>query len=238
VHREFAALKADLGVLAYVTQIVPENVIDTPRLGSICFHPSVLPAYRGGSAIPWQIIKGETRTGVTVFWTDPGIDTGPILLQKETDLGPDETGGSLYYNTLFPLGVAAVLESVDLIGAGNAPRIPQDESRATYDPLCRDEHAQVDWNAPVADVYNLIRGCDPQPGAYVLRGGVKVRLYDARWVDRSDVPPGIVGETSDAGLIVGASGGAVQIGRMRAEAGKVAAREAADELGLSVGSTF
>jgi methionyl-tRNA formyltransferase len=238
VHREFAALKADLGVLAYVTQIVPENVIDTPRLGSICFHPSVLPAYRGGSAIPWQIIKGETRTGVTVFWTDPGIDTGPILLQKETDLGPDETGGSLYYNTLFPLGVAAVLESVDLIGAGNAPRIPQDESRATYDPLCRDEHAQVDWNAPVADVYNLIRGCDPQPGAYVLRGGVKVRLYDARRVDRSDVPPGIVGETSDAGLIVGASGGAVQIGRMRAEAGKVAAREAADELGLSVGSTF
>jgi methionyl-tRNA formyltransferase len=238
VQREFAQLKADLGVLAYVTQIVPENVIDTPRLGSICFHPSILPAYRGGSAIPWQIIKGEKRTGVTVFWTDPGIDTGPILLQKEADLGPDETGGSLYYNTLFPLGVDAVLESVDLITAGNPPRIPQDESRATYDPLCRDEHAHVDWNAPVEEVYNLIRGCDPQPGAYVLRGGVKVRLYDTRRLDRSDLLPGIVGEISDAGLVVGANGGAVRIGRMRAEAGKVAAREAADQLGLSVGKTF
>jgi methionyl-tRNA formyltransferase len=238
VQREFADLNADLGVLAYVTQTAPENVIDTPKLGSICFHPSLLPRYRGGSAIPWQIIKGETRTGVTVFWTDPGIDTGPILLQKEADLGPDETGGSLYYNTLFPLGVDVVLKSVDLIAAGNPPRIPQDESQATHDPLCRDEHAQVDWTAPVAKVYNLIRGCDPQPGAYVVRDGAKVRLYEARGVNRNDLAPGIIGEIADSGLVVGANGGAVRIGRMRSEAGKVAAREAAEQLGLSVGKPF
>ena len=235
VQREFVELNADLGVLAYVTQIVPANVIDTPRLGSICFHPSLLPRYRGGSAIPWQIIKGETRTGVTVFWTDPGIDTGPILLQKEADLGPDETGGSLYYDTLFPLGVDVVLESVDLIAAGRAPRIVQDESQATYDPLCRDEHAEIDWTAPVANVYNLIRGCDPQPGAYVLRNGVKVRLYDARREDRNDLAPGVVGEIADSGLVIGAKGGAVRIGRMRAAGGKVVAREAAEQLGLSAG---
>jgi methionyl-tRNA formyltransferase len=238
VQREFVELSADLGVLAYVTQIVPANVIDTPRLGSICFHPSLLPRYRGGSAIPWQIIKGETRTGVTVFWTDPGIDTGPILLQKEAELGPDETAGSLYYNTLFPLGVDVVLESVDLIAAGTAPRIVQDESQATYDPLCRDEHARVDWSAPVSNVYNLIRGCDPQPGAYVLRHGVKVRLHDASRVDRSDLSPGIIGEITDSGVVVGASRGAVRIGRMRAEGGKVAAREAAEQMGLSAGKSF
>ena len=235
VEREFRELDADLGVLAYVTQIVPANVIDTPKLGSICFHPSLLPRYRGGSAIPWQIIKGEKRTGVTVFWTDPGIDTGPILLQKEAEIGPDETGASLYYNTLFPLGVEVVLESVDLIATGKAPRHEQDESVATYDPLCRDEHAQVDWMAPVGDVYNLIRGCDPQPGAYVLRGGAKVRLYDARRVDRTDVAPGVIAEVSDSGVIVGAKGGAIRVGRMRANGGKVAAREAAENLGLTPG---
>src|SRR5262245_30450301 len=105
VAREFTAYEADLGVLAYVTQIVPQSAFDAPRLGSICFHPSLLPRYRGGSAIPWQIIKGETRTGVTVFWVDPGIDTGPILLKREAVIGPDDTAGTLYYNTLFKLGV-------------------------------------------------------------------------------------------------------------------------------------
>jgi methionyl-tRNA formyltransferase len=136
------------------------------------------------------------------------------------------------------LGVDVVLESVELIAAGKAPRLAQDESRATYDPLCRDEHAQVDWSIPVAKVYNLIRGCDPQPGAYVLRDGVKVRLYDTRRLDRSDLAPGIIGEINESGLVVGADGGAIRIGRMRAAAGKVAAREAAEQLGLSVGGPF
>ncbi|MFN8640791.1 MAG: formyltransferase family protein [Candidatus Binatia bacterium] len=105
VAAEVVACRADLGVLAYVTQIVPPAVFGAPRLGSICFHPSLLPRYRGGSAIPWQIIKGETRTGVSVFWVDPGIDTGPILLQREAVIGADDTAASLYYNTLFELGI-------------------------------------------------------------------------------------------------------------------------------------
>src|SRR5262245_29189400 len=167
VQAEFAELKTDLGVLAYVTQIVPQNVFETPRLGSICFHPSLLPRYRGGSAIKWQLINGETETGVTVFWVDPGIDTGPILLQKRAAIRPQDTAGSLYYDTLFPLGVEVVLESIDLVAKGTAPRVVQDESRASYDPLCRDEHAGVDWTLPAREVHNRIRGCDPQPGAWV-----------------------------------------------------------------------
>lgn len=238
IQQEFEELRADLGVLAYVTQIVPQNVIDVPRLGCICFHPSLLPKYRGGSAIPWQIIKGETRTGVTVFWTDPGIDTGPILLQKEATIGPDDTAASLYYNTLFPIGVDAVLESVDLIAAGKAPKIPQDLAAGSYDPLLTDEHARIDWSRPVGEVYDLIRGCDPNPGAYVERNGAKVRLFDARRVDATTAGPGVIAEIGASGVVVGAVGGALRIGRIRAGEKKVAASEAAASLGLKVGETL
>ncbi len=235
VRREFEAWQADLGVLAYVTQIVPAAVFETPRLGSICFHPSLLPRYRGGSAINWQIIKGETRTGVTVFWVDPGIDTGAILLQKAAAIGADDTAGSLYYNTIFGLGVAAVLESVELIAAGTAARLPQDESQASYDPLCRDEHAAIDWSRPLREVYNLIRGCDPQPGAYTLFQGEKLRLYDARAVTGVNIPPGVVGGISTDGLLVGAQGGAIRAGRVRLGDKKVAAAEFAAAHGLKTG---
>lgn len=238
VRQEFAALGADLGVMAYVTQIVPLSIIDTPRLGSICFHPSLLPRYRGGSAIPWQIIKGETRTGVSVFWADAGIDTGPILLQTEAAVGPDDTAASLYYQTLFPLGVDAVLRSVDLIAANAAPRIVQDEAQASYDPLCRDEHAAIDWKRPAAEVYNLIRGCDPQPGAFVVRDGQKVRCYDARRSERGDLPIGRIAEISEKGLLVGAGGGSIRIARLRVGHQKLAAHEAAAHLGLGPGASF
>src|SRR3989441_7653683 len=178
----FEAARADLGVLAYVTQIVPEPLLHVPRLTSICFHPSLLPRYRGGSAIAWQLIRGVTETGVTVFWPDAGIDTGPILLQRSASVGPDDTAGSLYYQTLYPLGVRTVLDAIALVREGRAPRVPQDESRATYDPLCRDEHARIDWSRPAAEVHNLIRGCDPQPGAHTSWRAACLRLYEPRRV--------------------------------------------------------
>src|SRR5689334_1398664 len=125
-RRAFEDADADLGILAYVTQIVPEALLAIPRRTSICFHPSLLPRYRGGSAINWQLIRGETETGVTVFWPDAGIDTGPILVQHRAPIAPDDTAGTLYYRTLYPLGVKTVLEAVALIREAKAPRIPQD----------------------------------------------------------------------------------------------------------------
>lgn len=235
VQQEWAALRGDLGVLAYVTQIVPQNVFDTPRLGSICFHPSMLPRYRGGSALNWQIIKGETDTAVSVFWVDPGIDTGPILLQKRAKIGPDDTAGSLYYNTLFPLGIEAVLEAVDLIAADKAPRVPQDESQASYDPLCRDEHAAIDWTRPVGEVYNLIRGCDPQPGAYTLLAGDKLRLYDVQLVREGKFTPAVVADVATNGLVIGAHGGAIRARRVRIGDKKVDAAALAAEKNLRAG---
>lgn len=238
VASEVAAYGADLGVLAYVTQIVPQTVFDAPRLGSICFHPSLLPRYRGGSAIPWQIIKGETLTGVSVFWVDPGIDTGPILLQREAPIDPDDTAATLYYNTLFQLGVDTVIDAVGLVAAGSPPRVPQDESQATYDPLCRDEHAAIDWHRPVDEVYNLIRGCDPQPGAFVRHHGEPVRCHDARRVVVPAVAAGAIAAIEADGVTVGAVGGAIRIGRLRIGPKKLPAADAAAQLGLKVSDRF
>ncbi len=234
----FAAADADLGVLAYVTQIVPEPLLKLPRHASICFHPSLLPRYRGGSAINWQLIRGETTTGVTVFWPDAGIDTGPILLQRTATAGPDDTAGSLYYKTLFPLGVQAVLDAVALVRAGTAPRIPQDETQATYDPLCRDEHAEIVWDAPTTHVHNLIRGCDPQPGAHTRWHGVRLRLFDSRRAAaaRGGAAPGTVLGVDAAGITVATADGAVTCARARGDGPKAAAAEVARALGLAPGA--
>jgi methionyl-tRNA formyltransferase len=238
VAREFRELGADLGVLAYVTKIIPQAVIEAPSLGTLCFHPSLLPRYRGGSALAWQIIRGETRGGYTVFWTDPGIDTGPILLQEEVEIDADDTAGSLYFDKIFEKGVAGLVRAVDLVAAGKAPRIPQDESQASYDPLCTDEHARVAWERPCAEVYNLIRGCDPQPGAHALCRGEMLRLYDARRAsdDPRGAVPGTVIAVDERGMVVaagqGAGAGAIAIGRVRGAGGKVKAADYAAEVGL------
>ena len=152
VYDAFVKLQPDLNVMAFVTDIVPQRILDYPRLGSIQYHPSLLPKHRGGSAINWAVINGEPRTGLTIFWPDKGIDTGPILLQKEVELLPDDTTGSLYFNKLFPLGVEALVEAVELVRNGTASRIPQDESQATYDPLCTEERTVIDWSKPVTQV--------------------------------------------------------------------------------------
>ena len=121
IFEHFKALDADLAILAFVTLIVPERILYAPRYKSICFHPSLLPRHRGASAINWAIIQGDAETGVTWFWPDKGIDTGPILIQKRVPIAENDTVGSIYFNTLFPMGIDAMIEAVDLIKSGNAP---------------------------------------------------------------------------------------------------------------------
>ena len=236
VRDEVAALAPELIVLAYVTLIVPESVIAVPTRGAICFHPSLLPRHRGGSAINWTLIEGDTTTGVTVFWTDAGIDTGPILLQREVAVGPDDSAGSLYYARIFDLGVDTVLESVALIDAGRAPRVPQDEAHATYEPLCRDQHAGIDWTKPAATVHDLIRGCDPQPGAHTAVAGGRLRLYESRRAEGHGEPGTILALGAD-GITIATGDGAVRAGKARVDGSreKLPAAEAAAALGLGVG---
>jgi methionyl-tRNA formyltransferase len=224
---QMTALDADLGVLAFVTDIVPARVFSAPKLGSICYHPSILPRYRGASAINWAVINGETETGLTIFWVDDGIDTGDILLQKKVEIGPAETTGEVYFNKLYPLGVAACLEAVELVAKGQAPRVRQDHGQATYDPPCDEKVAGIDWNKPARQVFNFIRGCDPQPGATASFKGEKVKFYNARFLEeKSAAAPGTILEVTDQGLKVAAAGGALLIGRFRTkDLGKVKAPE-------------
>jgi len=237
VRDEFLALDADLAILAFVTQIVPPQVFSAPRLGSICFHPSLLPKYRGASAINWALIKGESVTGLTLFWVEQGIDTGPILLQKEVKIEPDDTAGSLYFNKIFPLGVEAIGEALELIKTGNPPRIVQDKSKATYDPPCRDEHAKIDWSKPAQQVYNLIRGCDPQPGAHTSWQEKMVRIFDARLQPgTASAAPGEVVNVGTEDISVALPGGTLIVKRMRGEGGKISAAEFARHVGLRTGN--
>ena len=220
VRETFLELKPDLCILAFVTDIIPETLLDIPPAGTICYHPSLLPRHRGASGINWAVIQGDTRTGLTILWVDKGIDTGPILLQKEIDILPEDTTGSLYFNHLFGMGVDAIVEAVGLIKDGKAPKIPQDDSLATYEPPCDDKVAAVDWSKPASEVYNLIRGCDPQPGAYSSIKGGKVRFYQARLVEsETEKNPGEVVEISESEVAVALQGGLLIIGKIRDAAG-------------------
>ena len=164
VVEQVKSLKPDLGVMAFVTLFVPEDVLTIPTHGTIQYHPSLLPHHRGPSAINWAIIKGRKRTGLSIFWPDNGLDTGPILLQKEVEITDDDTLGSVYFDKLFQLGVDALIEGVDLVRDGKAAKVVQDETQATYESWCNREAAEIDWSKPIGDVYNLIRGCNPAAG--------------------------------------------------------------------------
>ena len=230
------SFRSDLCVMAYVTLLVPRRVLDAPRFGTIQYHPSLLPLHRGPSSINWARIHGDHETGLTIFWPDEGLDEGPILLQKEVEVAPDDTVGSLYFDKLFPMGVEAVAEAVDLVRAGTAPRIEQDESRATYEGWCREADAEVDWSKPAPEVHRLICGTDPQPGAWTVFGGNRLKLYGSR-MGAGEGAPGEVLAVSDDGLAVAAGSASVTVRRVRAHdsRSKVAAGEYAAAVGLRPG---
>jgi len=237
VYDEYIKLEPDLNVMAFVTEILPESILNYPRLGTIMYHPSLLPRHRGGSAINWAVINGETKTGVTIIWPDKGIDTGPILLQKEAEISPDDTVGTLYFNKLFPLGIEAIVESIELIKQGKAPRIPQDEAQATYEGLCTEKDALIDWHRPAGQVYNLIRGTNPQPGATTSFGNQRFKVFDsALLADTAGGSPGEILDITQDGFIVAAQDGAILVKRVQVPgAPKVSAAEFAEQVGLKAG---
>ena len=231
---EHAALGAELNVLAFVTAIVPTEILDAPKHASLCFHPSLLPEYRGGAALAWQIILGAKEAGVTVFRPDAGVDTGPIVVQKGgVEIGPEDTSGTLYFKKLYALGVDATAEAVERVARGTAVYRAQDEARASAQGLVDDAVARIDWSKPAAELDRLIRGCDPQPGAHALRGTEPVRLFDAR------LEAGVPGEAAgtllgvaDGRMHVAARGGRLSFARAKVGSG---AKVAAAESGLRSG---
>jgi len=243
-HETLAGLKADLGIMAYVLQFAPDTLVRIPRLGTIQYHPSLLPKYRGPSSINWPIIRGDARTGLTIFRPTEGLDEGPIVLQKECDIGPDDTLGDIYFNKLFPTGVKAMLEAADLVHAGKHREVAQDESQASYEGWFREAEARINWASHVDFVYNLIRGSNPAPGAWTTLNGRKLQIFDARKriARRFADVRGKVGEVSDvteASFKVTAQGGVIEVLRARGEEGKkLSGGEFARSAGLTSGSVL
>ena len=239
---EFRALKPDLQVMAFVTLFVPEDFLNLPTHGSIQYHPSLLPAYRGASAINWPIILGEKETGLSIFWPDNGLDTGDVLLQKTTPISNTDTLGTVYFDRLFPLGVEAMLESVDLVKAGKAPRIKQDESKATYEGRCTAENAHIDWAKSWRQIDPLIRGCSPAPGAWSNLDGKVLKIFDATPLPAKD-PKGISGKMGEVvavepdGFTVVCADGRFKVSRVQpADGKKIEAGEWASSAGLAAGA--
>ena len=232
------ALNSDLCVMAYVIIFVPKAARDIPTHGSICFHPSVLPKHRGPSSINWPIIGGATKSGLTFFWPDDGLDEGEILLQKHIDISPDDTLGTVYFEKIFPLGIEATLEAIALVKAGNPPRIVQDDSLATYESWCRKADAEIDWSKSADDVYNLIRGTNPQPGAWTTHDGNELKIFDSAKVDASG-KPGEVIAVSDEGITIAASGGGILVKRVKPhDDKKISSADFIAKVGLSAGAVF
>jgi methionyl-tRNA formyltransferase len=242
VEEELRGFAPDLQVMAFVTQIVPAGFLSVPTQGTIQYHPSLLPRHRGRSAINWPVIKGETETGLTIFWPDGGIDTGDVLLQRATPISETDTLGSVYFERLLPMGVEAVLEAVDLVAAGTAPRIPQDERLATYEAPCEKANARLDWGKPVKQLHDLVRGCSPAPGAWTTCGGQALQVLAATPQPARDVAGlgGAMGEVVDVGedwFSVVCADGRLRLTRVRPAGGaKMGAGEWAAEGGLSPGA--
>ena len=221
VWEEFRALEPDLCMMAYVTLFVPDEFLNIPEHGTFQYHPSLLPKHRGPSSINWPIIQGSTKTGLTIFWPDNGLDTGPVLLQKEVPVGPDDTLGSIYFDKLFPMGVEAMMESLELVKQGKAPRIVQDESQHTYESWCKAEDVELDWGKPANEVYNMIRGANPQPGAWTRHGGKVLQIFDAQKAPAAPgAAPGEITEVAADSFTVAAADGQIVVKRVKPEDGK------------------
>jgi methionyl-tRNA formyltransferase len=243
-HAALRDLEVDLGVMAYVLQFAPQDFVNIPRLGTIQYHPSLLPKYRGPSSINWPIARGDTKTGLTIFRPTDGLDEGPVILQKETPIGPDDTIGSVYFDRLFPMGVQAMLEAADLVVAGKHKEVVQDERQATYEGWFRAAEARINWANHADVVYNTIRAANPAPGAWTTLNGKKIQLLDARKhpFRTFGAVKGKIGEVSEvtaSSFFVTAQGGRIEVLKAKGEeTKKIAGAELAAALGLAVGTAL
>ncbi|HET8995714.1 MAG TPA: methionyl-tRNA formyltransferase [Acetobacteraceae bacterium] len=235
------AAKADVGVMAYVTQFAPQDFVSIPKFGTIQFHPSLLPLHRGASSMSWSIILGRKETGFSIFRPTDGLDEGPVILMRSVPIEADDTLGSLYFGKIFPMGVSALVEVAELVVAGKAPALAQYEPNAGYEGIIRDAETQINWANHVDITYNLIRGVNPAPGAWTTQDGRKLFLFDAaKRIARtfSEVKGKKLGEVvaqTEKGLLIHGQGGFIEVHRLRWHDGK---KIPAQEAGIAVGTVL
>lgn len=206
---QMRALAPDLVAYAAYGKILPPSFLEIPKHGCINVHASLLPKYRGAAPIQWAIINGETVTGVSIMRAEVGVDTGPVLLQREEPIRPDDTAGDLSAR-LARLGAQMLVEAVALIETGRAVFVPQDDSLATYAPMLKPEDALLDWSWPAEAVRNRVRAMNPKPGAVAVARGRDLKVWMASVVDGDpNAEPGTVVAVSKEGLVVQAADRAV-----------------------------
>jgi len=235
---------ADIGIMAFVLQFAPQEFVNIPKRGTIQYHPSLLPKYRGPSSINWPISRGDRETGLTIFRPTDGLDEGAVILQKRTPIGDNDTLGNVYFDRLFPMGVQAMLEAADLVLVNKHKETPQDESQASYEGWFREAEAKIHWASHVDAIHNLIRGADPAPGAWTTLNGVKLQLFDSRKepVRTFGAVKGKLGElvgVTDGRLVITAQGGRIHAGKAKLGDGKkLAAAELLASGALKEGAVF
>jgi methionyl-tRNA formyltransferase len=235
---------AEIIVMAYVLQFVPQELVNSTKYGTIQYHPSLLPKYRGPSAINWAIALGETETGLTIFRPSDGMDEGAVILQKTVPIGPDDTLGEVYFNRLFPIGVSAMLEATDLVVQSKHTEIIQDESLANYEGWFNPSIAKINWFSHINATYNLIRACNPAPGASAMYKGQKVQIYDCRkhispTFKSVKGQPGQITDIQSDSVFVACPGGQIEIIKAKSATGKKdSAANVAAELAMVIGDNF
>ena len=226
----------DLLVLAFVTDFVPKEMIETATHGGINYHPSLLPKYRGGSAMNWAIISGEKETGVTIHQIDEGVDTGPIIIQEKVPIDADDTLKNLYFQKLYPLGIKMVADAVRLIREGKASPKIQDHSVGSFQPVIKESDVVIDWELSTRKIHDLIRGSNPAPGAATFFQGEKLKIWEGSLCAGKGNPGEIIDIKPDQGFVISASDGAILAVRVQyKDTGKISATEFVEKIGLNIG---
>lgn len=220
---QIRSLSPDLIVVAAFGQILPQELLDIPRLGCINIHASLLPRLRGAAPIQWSVINGDPESGITLMQMNAGLDTGDILFQESLPIGPQETGESLY-DKLAQLGGEMIVKYLPAIAAGEVSPVKQDDSLSTYAPMLRKEMGEIDWSMPAAQIEQRMRGMLPWPGAYTTLDGRTLKIWKAQ-VRPSDpayagAAPGTVLYTDKKSICVAAGSGTLAILEVQAEGKK------------------
>jgi len=214
---EIRAITPDVIVVMAYGQILPRAVLEIPKIACLNLHASLLPRWRGAAPIQAAIAAGDQETGITVMYMDEGLDTGDILLERKLDILPTDTGASLH-ERLAQVAPEALFESLRLLTAKSAPRIPQDNAQATYAPKLKRDDGRIDWSEPAEVIERKIRAFNPWPGAFIKLGDRNLKVFSASLVNRSGKPGEIL--RSEKELVIGAGNDALALGEVQLEGKK------------------
>jgi len=210
VVAEIAALKPDIMIVAAYGLILPQPVLDIPRVGCLNVHASLLPRWRGAAPIQAAILAGDVQSGACLMVMEAGLDTGPVYVSESVSIGEHETAGDLH-GRLAATGAKLLANHLGRIVDGEMAPVPQDEDQATYAPKIRTADAEMDWSRPATELDRLVRAYNPAPGAWFMLDDARIKCWQAQHSAGVDAPPGTVVEAGQGGIVVACGDGALRM---------------------------